>query len=193
MPLLTTSSFDLRPRTIVRGGTHNSFLSVMHLTRVGLPIYRATVVSRRMSPQLRRRAWRQFGGECGRCGTQGSGSSLRGNLSRRGSADPTKRKKKCGAQNGVRARKVRNVLYGDVFEVKQEASPKDLGVYCCADRRTRFRGRPRRKPRKKVDADAQAVPPGRANMALGRPICSAGTGSACARGQKERGQGQAGH
>ena len=34
----------------------------MHLTRVGLPIYRATVVSRRMSPQLRRRAWRQFDG-----------------------------------------------------------------------------------------------------------------------------------
>ena len=43
---------------------------------------------------------------------------------------PTRReKKKWGAQNGVRARKVRNVLYGDVFKVKQEASPKDLGEY----------------------------------------------------------------
>ena len=32
--------------------------------------------------------------------------------------------KKMGAQNGVRARKVRNVLYGDGCKV--EASPKDL-------------------------------------------------------------------
>ena len=37
-----------------------------------------------------------------------------------------RKEKKMGAQNGVRARKVRNVLYGDVFIVEREASPKDL-------------------------------------------------------------------
>ena len=108
MPLLTTSSFNLRPRTIVRGGTHNSFLSVMHLTRVGLPIYRATVVSRRMSPQLRRRAWRQFdgGGVWPTWLTRVEIMPL----------DPDEKKKKMSrAKWWARAkRKVRNVMYGDV-------------------------------------------------------------------------------
>ena len=51
----------------------------------------------------------------------------------------------------------------------------------------------RGKPCKKVDADAQAVPPGRASTSPRRPVLSAGAGAAWLRGQKERGQGQAGH
>ena len=44
-----------------------------------------------------------------------------------------------------------------------------------------------------ADADAQAVPPGRADIALGRLVGSAGTGATDTRGQKEHGRGQAGH
>ena len=51
----------------------------------------------------------------------------------------------------------------------------------------------RGEPCEKVDADAQAVPPGRASTSPRRPVLSAGSGAAWLRGQKERGQGQAGH
>ena len=51
----------------------------------------------------------------------------------------------------------------------------------------------RGEPCEKVDADAQAVPPGRANMSPRLPVASTGAGAAWSRGQKERGQGQAGH
>ena len=48
-------------------------------------------------------------------------------------------------------------------------------------------------PCEEVDADAHAVPPGRANTSVRRPVGAAGTAAACARGQKERGRGQASH
>ena len=135
----------------------------------------ATAVPARESPQLRCRAWRQFGVTAltrkmfAVAAHKGRGHRCGGTYP--AEVRPTRRREK---KKWV-ARKGRNVLYGDEVRVTQEASPKGLDVDGCAERESA------------IGLNLMPMPE------LSRPAARPTAGSAWERGHEERRHGQAGH